>query len=61
MARQCGNTWVQAPGGTNVVFFVKAVKVDRESCYCAFLLRTNVIKIVLLLVLVYSPAFSFMF
>ena len=35
-------------------------KVDHESCYCALLLRINVIKIVLLLLLIYSPAFSFM-
>ena len=38
-------------------FLDKLVKVDRESCCCAFLLR---IKIVLLLLLVYCPAFSFM-
>ena len=36
------------------------LKVDRESCYCAFLLRIKIIQIVLLLLLVYSPAFSFM-
>ena len=36
------------------------VKVDRESCSCAFLLRRKIIQIVLLLLLVYSPAFSFM-
>ena len=38
-------------------------KVDRESCYNAFLLRINVIKIVLLLLLVckdFSPAFGFL-
>ena len=35
-------------------------KVDRESCYWAFLLRIKFIQIVLLLLLVYSPAFSFM-
>ena len=36
------------------------LKVDRESCYCAFLLRIKIIQIALLLLLVYSPAFSFM-
>ena len=36
------------------------LKFDRVSCYCAFLLRINVIKIILLLLLVYSPAFGFM-
>ena len=42
-------------------FFVSDhLKVDRESCYRAFLLRINVIEIVLLLLLVYSLAFSFM-
>ena len=35
-------------------------KVDRESCCCAFLLRMRIIQIVLLLLLVYSPEFSFM-
>ena len=36
------------------------VNVDRESCYCAFLLRIKITQIVLLLLLVYSPTFSFM-
>ena len=36
------------------------LKVDRESCYCAFLLRIKIIQIALLLLLGYSPAFSFM-
>ena len=35
-------------------------KVDRESRYCAFLLRIKIIEIVLLLLLVHSPAFSSM-
>ena len=36
------------------------LKVDRESCYCSFLMRIKIIQIVLLSLLVYSPAFSFM-
>ena len=41
-------------------FIVALLKVARESCYCAFLLGINVIEIVLLLLLVHSPAFGFM-
>ena len=36
------------------------VKVDRETCHCAFLLRINVIEIVSLLLSVHSSAFRFM-
>ena len=50
-------------GGFHSLNFLREMclfKVDGESCYCEFLLRTKIIWIVSLLLLVYGPAFSFM-
>ena len=43
------------------VFSRIRAKVDRESCYRAFVLLIKIIQFVSLLLFVYSPTFSFVF